>query len=45
MTTAIEGIYLKELLSSFLLVSTIAVVLILLTISLIYKELRNEKDN
>lgn len=44
MTTVIEGYYLRDLLPSFLVVSVVAVVLILVTALMIKKELRNEKD-
>ena len=44
MTTVIEGYYLKDLLPSFLVVSMVAVVLFLVTVLMIKKELRNEKD-
>lgn len=44
MTTVIEGYYLRDLLPSFLVVSVVAVVLFLVTVLMIKKELRNEKD-
>lgn len=45
MTTVIEGVYLKDLLPSFLVISAIVAVLILITVLLIKKELQNEKSN
>ena len=45
MTTVIEGTYLKMLLVPFLLIMVFTLVVVLITITLIRKELKNEEKN
>ena len=43
MTTSIEGVYFKDLLVPFIVISVLVLAIILLTVWLIRKELNNEK--
>lgn len=45
MTTAIEGVYFKDLLIPFIMISLFVAAVVLLTGWLVRKELKNEKNN